>query len=105
MDGASPNSLQMAAVGGLAANRTEYHKTMNLRRSPGGVFTVHKKSPALGTRGCGGDGGFALGATTVHTEIPKQGDSWAGRMGLTQKIAPARPKSRGWAVTPHIPME
>jgi len=46
-----------------------------------------------------------LGGNHKHSEIPKQGYSWAGRMGLTQKIAPARPKSRGWAVTPHIPME
>ena len=67
----------------------------------------NKKSPALcGWHGAAkGNGGFALGGNHKHSEIPKQGDSRAGRMGLTQKIAPARPKSRGWAVTPHIPME
>jgi hypothetical protein len=30
----------MTAVGGLAANRTEYHKDMNLRRSPGAVSSM-----------------------------------------------------------------
>jgi hypothetical protein len=65
-----------------------------------------KEAPRyVGARGCERNGGFALGGNHQHREIPKQGDSWAGRMGLTQKIAPARPKSRGWAVTPHIPME
>ena len=69
-----------------------------------GPVTQTKKTRAL-ARGWKGDGGFALGGNHKHSEIPKQGDSWAGRMGLTQEIAPARPKSRGWAVTPHIPME
>jgi hypothetical protein len=57
------------------------------------VCMSHEKSPALWGHGAAkGDGGFALGGNHKHTEIPKQGESWAYK----QKPRPRLPDGRGF---------
>ena len=67
----------------------------------------HKKGPALdvGRHGAAKkeNGGFALGGNHKHSEIPKQGDSWAGRMGLMQKNSPGSSEKPGLGGDPSHP--